>query len=462
MRPVTLAMTERTHRAARRHLFPGDGLEAAGFFLCNQGAGKSHQRLMVAEFVGASHELSERHADRVVWPFAECFRPETIARIDRAGQSIVTVHSHPNGSAAFSRIDDGNDRELFPSVNAWFDDGRVNGSAIMLPNGAVVARTVTENGFVPFRSVNAVGDRISIWGSRPQAPHTEYERKLCQTLGSGTLDQLRAMRAGVVGCSGTGSIMIELLTRNCIGELVLVDDDIVEEKNLNRLVNGTLADARDGKPKVHALTEAIDRAGLGTKVDAHDALSDSPDAVAALIDCDVLFGCVDSAFGRYHLDCLASAYLIPYFDVGVHIEADGTGAIGAADAVAHYVHPEGASLLSHGVYDMNQVGAENMKRAHPDLYEEQRAAGYLAAVGDEQPAVMSLNMQAACMAFNDFLARVHTFRLDQDCEFATQRFRLVHGCYQCEPDSGQPHRLLQRYRATGDASALVKNNFRRD
>jgi len=255
--------------------------------------------------------------------------------------------------------------------------------------------------------------------------------------------------------------MTELLARNCVGSLVLVDDDFVEEKNLNRLVNGTLADAKDGKPKVHALAAAIDRAGLGTRVDAHDALTDSPGAVAALVDCDVLFGCVDSAFGRYHLDCLASAYLIPYFDVGVHIEADGTGRIDAADAVAHYVHPEGSSLLSRGAYDLNQVRAENCRRTDPDTYARHRAAGYLASVGDERPAVMSLNMQAACMAFNDFLARIHAFRLDPDGEFATQRFRLAHGCYERETDDGTPCPLLKTYRGMGDASILVKNNLRR-
>lgn len=463
MKRLTLAMTKRTHELAFRYLFPGDGLEAAGVFICNQGSGKYHQRLVVAEFVGLSHKLSDRRVNRVTWPFEAHFAPDTISNIDRLGQSVITVHSHPNGGNEFSEVDDENDRELFASVNAWFDDDRVNGAAIMLPDGSIVARSVEESGqFRAFRSVNVVGDNILIWSSKEQKHSTAYERKLSQTFGGGTLDRLRAMRVGVVGCSGTGSIVIELLARNCVGQLVIVDNDVLEEKNLNRIVNGSIVDAKNKRSKVDAIRGAVERTGLGTQIDAYDALTDSPEVVSALVDCDVLFGCVDSAFGRYHLECLASAYLIPYFDVGVHIDADGTGDIGAADAVSHYVHPDGRDLWSRGAYHMDQVTAENWHRADPEHYERQRVAGYLAAVGEEQPAVMSVNMQAACMAFNDFIARVHAFRLDQDRQFATQRFRLVHGCFESEADDGKPHRLFGRYRGAGDNSLLVRNNIRRD
>ncbi len=463
MKLLTLAMTKRTHESAFRYLFPGDGLEAAGVFICNQGSGKHHQRLVVEEFVGLPHELSDRNVHRVTWPFEEHFAPDTIADIDRWGQSVITVHSHPDGGKEFSEIDDDNDRELFASVNAWFDDDRINGAAIMLPDGSIVARAVGRSGqFRGFRSVNVVGDSIWIWNKTLQKHATAYERKLSQTFGAGTLDRLRAMKAGVVGCSGTGSIVIELLSRNCVGQLVIVDNDVLEEKNLNRVVNVSMKDARDRRSKVEALSGAVERIGLGTQLDAYDALTDSPEVVSALIDCDVIFGCVDSAFGRYHLDCLASAYLIPYFDVGVHIDADGTGKIGAADAVSHYIHPDGRDLWSRGAYRMDQVTAEHWQRTDPDYYARQRVAGYLAAVGEEQPAVMSVNMQAACMAFNDFLARVQTFRFDQNREFATQRFRLVHGCFEAESDDGEPHRLFERYRGTGDNSLLVRNNTRRD
>ena len=459
MTTAKLVLTQRCHEAVFTQLFPGDGLEAAAVLLCNQGKGEKFDRLIVTDVLFAPHDASERKEDFVAWPFGDCLSPEKISRIDQLGQSIITIHSHPNDVSEFSAIDDRNDRELFHSICNWFDDQRLNGSAIMLPDGRIQARTVSSAGeFAEMEAVAAVGDSIRLWKPHRYWKKTGYSRKLAQTFGAGTLDVLRSMRAGVVGCSGTGSIMIELLARNCVGELVIVDPDILEEKNLNRMIGGTMDDVRRKRSKVNTVDRAVRAMGMGTKVQIHQDFTDSAGVVAALVDCDVLFGCVDSAFGRYHLDCLASAYLIPYFDLGVHLEADGEGGITAADAVSHYVHPEGQSLLARGAYTMEQVTSENWRRADSAYYQEQRQAGYLAAVGEEQPAVMSVNMQAACMAFNDFLARIHQFRLDDNREFATQRFRLAHGCYENEMDQGGPHSLMKKYVGTGDRSLLVKNN----
>ena len=459
MKTAIMAMTARRHKAIFDHLFPGDGLEAAAILLCNQGTGQLYHRLIVAEILSLPYHHSKRRQDSVSWPFGEYLSPAKISDIDRRRQSIVTIHSHPNKYERFSRVDDRNDRELFASVGNWFDDGRLNGSAIMLPDGTIRARTVDIRGeFTGMSTVSVVGNDIRIWKQLRQKKQTAYHGKLSQTFGQGTLELLRKMRVGVVGCSGTGSIIVELLVRNCVGELVIVDNDVVEEKNLNRIINSTMSAARKKLPKVSAIKQAIRAIGMNTKVESVQGLTDLPEVVQALVDCDVIFGCVDSAFGRYHLDCLASAYLIPYFDVGVHLEADGKGGITAADAVSHYIHPEGDSLLSRGAYTMEQVTAENWQRTDPAYYRQQHMAGYLAAVGEEQPAVISVNMQAACMAFNDFVARIHDYRFDDNREFGSQRFRLVHGHHENTADEGSPHPLMKKYSETGDGSLLVKNN----
>lgn len=459
----TLAMTARAHDALMDYLFPGDGLEAAAILICNRGTGRFGQRLLVADIVCPPYEKCHRRPDEVLWPFAEIVSPELITNIDRRSQSLVTIHSHPESQARFSPIDDKNDRVLLPSVSGWFDDERSHGAAVIQADGVIRARTIDEAGaFVPIQTVAVIGDDIKSWKQAPASPVQPHESRLKQTFGQGTLELLRGMRVGVVGCSGTGSIVVELLTRNAIRELVIVDDDMLDTINLNRIVNGTSADADQQKPKVLAIKEAIDRIGLGTVVHALEGATDSAAIVRALVDCDVIFGCVDTAFGRYHLDCIASAYLIPYFDVGVNLDADGDGGILSADAVAHYVHPQGSSLLSRGAYTMDQVTAELWRRADPAYYDQQRLAGYLAAVGEDQPAVMSVNMQASCLAFNDFLARLARFRFDPNGDFSTQRFRLVHGSFEIDAAGEEPHRLLRPYVGTGDKSLLVRNNIAHD
>jgi len=456
----SLVFTGSQHKALLEYLHPGDSLEAVAVVLCHRGQGRRGFRLMAKELMLIpADECPQKTESRVFWNFGKFFPADKIAEIDKSGMSIVTIHSHPNGYDNFSAVDNGNDEGLFRSVCNWFDDDRPNGSAIMLPDGKVVARTVDGKGkFSPVESVSVVADDIRAW--KRQSKKGKFHAaglRVLQTFGKGTFDLLRQMRVGVVGCSGTGSVIVELLARNCVGNLVIVDPDVVEEKNLNRIINAKKEDADKSVPKVDALKHAAESMGTEVLADAYQSDTANEEVIKALVDCDVIFGCVDSARGRYHLECIASAYLIPYFDVGVNLEADGDGGIAQADAVAHYMHPENASLLSRGAYTSEQVRAEDLRSSDMKRYEEQKQAGYLAAVGEDQPAVVSINMQAACMAFNDFMARLHGFRLDDNAEFAVQRFRIVHGVYANETAGGKSAPIFRKCLGMGDRSFLIQN-----
>lgn len=82
---------------------------------------------------------------------------------------------------------------------------------------------------------------------------------------------MRQLRVAVVGCSGTGSIVVEQLARLGVGHLILVDPDVVEYKNLNRILNSTNEDAALRRSKVEVMARAIARMGLGTTVELHQA-----------------------------------------------------------------------------------------------------------------------------------------------------------------------------------------------
>lgn len=455
----TLVLTASTHQKLKTHLFPGDGLESAAILLCHLGRGIRGVRLMVSEMVLVpAHECTKRSRGRVIWPFAAYMDADRITQIDTDELCIVTIHSHPEGADQFSPIDNNNDRVLFSSVCGWFDDDRPNGSAIMLPDGSMVARTCNGNRFTAIDTVCVAGDDIQLWKhNNKRAEIPDYATRIAQTFGKGTLNLLRQMKVGVIGCSGTGSVIVELLARNCVGNLVLVDPDVVEKKNLNRIVNARNNDADQASPKAKVLKKAVEAMGTGVTVDACYADTYGNQVLEKLIECDALFGCVDSALGRYHLDCMASAYLIPYFDVGVGLVADRDGSISQADATAHYVHPESPGLLDRGVYTSEQVTAEGWKRDNEAYYEQQKTAGYLQGVAEDQPAVLSVNMQAACLAFNDFLARIHRFRLDQNVEFTAQVMQLVQGCYLSNELLPVKSSIFRKYMGMGDKSLLIRN-----
>jgi hypothetical protein len=75
----------------QRHLFPGDGLEAAALLLCAQ-TGERRRKLLGREIVAVPYNRCARTPSFIIWPgeYVE-------AAIDRAalrGDAVIAVHSH--------------------------------------------------------------------------------------------------------------------------------------------------------------------------------------------------------------------------------------------------------------------------------------------------------------------------------------------------------------------------------
>ena len=453
MHTATLSLTKLQHAELSAHLFPDDGCEAVAVALCGRLRDAERHRLLLHRLVPVPYEVcSERKPDRVTWPTE--ILPPLLEQARLRGLAILKIHGHRHPSP-FSTIDDRADRALFPSVHAWTEHGP-HASAIMFRDGSMIGRLVDEDGrFHPLNSVNVVGDDLSFWpAERRGTAVPEFGRRVAQTFGSGTFDRLRRLRVGIVGCSGTGSPLIEQLARNCVGTLVLVDPDRVEEKNLNRILNATMDDARQGRLKVDVAARAVAGMGLGTVVETHPRNLFDPHTVRAVAGCDVVFGCMDSIDGRHLLNKLATFYLIPYFDLGVKLEADGKGGVDQVCGTVHYLQPGGSSLLSRHVYTMEQVRAAGLLRTDPAAYRTQIEDGYIRGVQEERPAVVQLNTLVASLAVNEFLARLHPYRLDPNADYTVHRVSISHGIYEHEQD-GDPCPMLARHVGRGDVTPLL-------
>jgi hypothetical protein len=446
---TTLTMTEAQRSTLVAHLFPDDGCEAVAIALCGRARRGGEHRLIVRRLELIPYEAcSVRTPDQVTWPTSVLV--PLLMEACKRGWAVLKIHGH-RGYARFSDIDDHSDRQLFPSVYAWTDSTEPHGSAIVMDDGRVFGRVVHEDGtFEPLSAVKVVGDDIVIFRAQQRAAAIpEYARRVAQTFGAGTFDTLRQLRIGVVGCSGTGSPVIEQLARNCVGELVLVDPDAVEEKNLNRILNTTMADALSGAYKVDVAARTIAQMKLGTKVRTFAKTLFNREVVDSLSGCDVLFGCVDTLDGRLLLNKLASFYAIPYFDLGVKIEADGRGGVDQVCGSVHYLKPGGASLVSRHVFTLEQARVAGLKRTNAAEYESLLAEGYIRGVQEDRPAVIQLNLLIASLAVNELLARVHPYRLDSNDQYATTRVSLSHGIFGYEAE-GDACEAIGRHVGKGD------------
>jgi hypothetical protein len=426
---VSLTLSQQQRHELARHLFPDDGCEAVALILCGRAAHGNQHRLLARRIELIPYaECSVRAPDQVTWS-TERLIP-LLAEAEKKEMAIVKIHGH-KGFDRFSATDDSSDQALFPSIHCWLEHDLPHGSAILMEDGRCFGRVVDELGyFTPFSRVTIVGDDIEIFYDSPdgRVDVPEFGRRVAQTFGQGTYDTLAKLRVGVIGCSGTGSPVVEQLARNCVGSLVLVDPDHIEFKNLNRIYNSTAADASEGTAKVEVLSRAISAMGLGTQVEAYRDTLFNRGVVKALSACDVVIGCMDSVDGRFALNKIASFYMIPYLDLGVRIDSDGKGGVDQVCGSVHYIKP--------GEYKK--------------LLEE----GYIRGVQEDRPAVIQLNTLIASIAINELLARLHPYRIDPNGDFAIVRVSLSHAIYDHEPD-GPPCAVIGRHMGRGDVEPLL-------
>lgn len=456
---VTLSLTGEQHERLRAFLFPGDGKEAAAIALCGRCVGKYRHRLLIHELHEIPYEVcSERSPYRVTWPTD--FIVPLLDKAEKKGLSVVKFHSHPGYFPKFSETDDAGDSDLLPAIRNYVEADVPHGSVVMLPDGSMFGRVLWKtNCFIPLNRISVAGPDIFFWDEKAATSNlSDFRASHKQAFGEGTTNLLSQLSIAVVGCSGTGSPLIEQLVRLGVGELILVDDDYVEDRNVNRIVNSTMEDARKNRPKVDVLTEAIERIGLGTKVRPYKLNLSNSEAIRAVAEADIVFGCMDTITGRFLLNLIATYYIIPYFDLGVRLEAvsDGLeqGKIREICGSVHYLQPGRSSLLSRGLVSLRKVQAEGLRQNDPASYNLQKKEGYIRGIQENRPAVISVNMFIAALAVNDFLARLHPYREQSNGDIASIEFSLRSLELFPDPEEEQCA-ALSSFVGTGDVKPLL-------
>lgn len=452
-----LRMTEKQHRLLQQHLFPGDGCESMALALCGRLTTKDREIICIHEILLVPDESCQaREPDLVTWH--PSVGRALFERAANESMAILKIHSHPNGYADFSETDDHSDLQLFDSLHGWCDDGLSHASVVMLNNGQMFGRFIdSTRAFHRIDRIALVGDDIKFFDREVAEATDETQLRTVQAFGEGTARLLKSISIAIVGCSGTGSWMIEQLARLGVGELILIDPDVVEYKNLNRIVGSRAVDVLNMRPKVEVLRESVEAMGTGVKVTAICDSTYSLEVAKTVAGCDIVVGCMDSVEGRNRLNQIATFYLIPYFDLGVRLDSDGLGGISHICGNVNYLLPDGSSLLSRGCFTAESLRNEIIRRTNPEQYKELLDEGYIKGAKVESPAVISINGFCATMAVNEILARLHSFRDGSNQEFRRQQFDLVNTFWQ-QIDDTPECRLLSKYAGRGDMIPFLDTN----
>ncbi len=398
--PTNLRLAGQDWAALRKHFqssFRSSlGLEVGAVGILGESRGNGKYEFLLAKVIWPEPGDVEMRHDGLVFR-ASYLRRAHLAMRSEGLAGLVTFHTHSGAGqyVSFSPYDDSQDpllvenlTELEPSTKlvsvvvgknsqcgrVWFSPGRYEESTELI----------------------VVGDQLSYYllTGRPQPPPPPpaalFDRALALTP-TGALNRLSRMVVAVVGASGTGSLVCELLARAGCQHLIVIDDDAVLDINLNRILHATPEDARCRAPKVEVLRRGIEGLGLGCHVEAVQDNVLADDVLMRLRDADLIFGCVDKAYPRKLLCEFSYRYLRPYIDVGSEIGGDEQGIV-SLDSRTNYVAPGRSCLLCTGLVTPRELTFESLSRAER---ERVIALGYSRDLIIKKPVVMDLNMRSA-------------------------------------------------------------------
>ncbi|MFA5599153.1 MAG: ThiF family adenylyltransferase [Phenylobacterium sp.] len=316
------------------------------------------------------------------------------------GLSLIIAHSHPGSLSTFSGTDDQNEKEMMPRLLMITDNNVPHGTLVMNSNGRVDARF-----WGPYSKSPQPIDWINIVGrpminlptlsneSYPERINIDLFDRQVKMFGSEGQKLLSETKVTIIGAGGTGSVVGIQLAYLGVEKLFLIDHDIVDYSNLNRLLGATKKDI--GRNKIDVLSDAILNINPQAKIEKSlEKISEKNDPPVHLIDSCIIFLCTDNMSSRVIVNDLSLRFLIPVIDVGVGIQAD-KGRVSAAGGSIYLSVP-------------GELCLQCLNRINPDmLYQEIMAAenhiGYVLGEKVESPAVISLNSTVASQAVNIFI-----------------------------------------------------------
>jgi molybdopterin/thiamine biosynthesis adenylyltransferase len=376
------------------HLFQDDD-EHGAVILAGRADGPRGPRLLAREVVLAQDGTDYVPGQTGYRALTPTFVRDAAVRARDERLAYIAVHNHfGDRSVGFSTTDLASHDRGYPALRQI--TGQIVGGLVLtphaaagdlwLPNGSRVdlAETV-----MPAGNLIRLRPRPAVENGPPDAMH-ERQARLFGSLGQEVLSR---MRVAVVGLGGVGSILVEGLARLGVGHLVLIDDDIVDETNLSRLIAAEPDDV--GKPKTLPAIRNARRANPQIHLTVLPERVESTNARNALTTCDWIFLAADSDSARFWVNATANQYLIPATQIGIRIPITRGGAVGRIHAVNRFLAPGSGCMWCNELINPTELAID----MHPG--HERTAARYVTGV--PAPSVIALNGVAAMEAVSHFM-----------------------------------------------------------
>lgn len=354
---------------------------------------------------------------------------------------LIDVHTHPfaHRSVSFSGIDDRDEINFLKFVNENFDD--IHYASIVFSQEEYEARYWAFDGGKASASpmtikTPTIGEGIT----NSKAYHRDLSRIDPELASDGFLNRT-ALALGhetlkaivdpssimIVGVGGLGSVIAENLVHMGFEKLVLVDDDVVEKSNLNRIVGAYWKDAEVATPKVEAVARHLQAIRPSVQIRCEQKKIEDLEVDAEIASLDWLILATDNHSSRFAAQELAFRLFIPFVSAGVAITVED-GVISDYSGEVIVVRPgdrfcltclnrlnptkiafERASDLALAEQSLEGSTTSQQTELRPDL---ERLKGYVSGANVKEPAVKTLNSVLGALAVEQLIDQ-YTGRTEQ-------------------------------------------------
>ena len=219
-------------------------------------------------------------------------------------------------------------------------------------------------------------------------------------------NRLSSTKVIVVGVGGLGSHVVQQLAFLGVKDITIIDQDVSDVTNLNRLIGAHHNDHLSNLAKVaimERMIREIDPTIKITKIEKNLISKESFDAVK---NTNYVFGCVDNDGPRLVLTELCSAYKQPYFDLASEIILDSKLDYGGRVCFSNagqgcLVCLDEISSNEVGEYFMSKESKGDRRKIYGLAVEAQQDSG---------PSVVTLNGVVASLAIMEFMVHVTGIR----------------------------------------------------
>ncbi|MEO6889205.1 MAG: ThiF family adenylyltransferase [Ktedonobacteraceae bacterium] len=335
--------------------------------------------------------------------------------------TMIDVHTHPfsRASVAFSATDDGDERTFFRFLSTTF--AGLHYASIVFSQSSYSARVWTRKSGSPVARKALLKTQTSPENIASADFHehgADRDETMLLTGEEGFfhrsalalgLDVMRTIMheqvISIVGVGGLGSVVAEHLIHMGFHEIHLIDPDVLDLSNLNRVVGAYYEDAQQKRAKADVVKRHLTNINPKARVLAHknDVYDKEVESVLALSDWMIV--ATDTHASRLKVQELSVQYFVPLLSLGVNITVkDDICEDMSGEVITARV---GDALCLQCLQRINPITVASERHPDTTIRDALVKRGYVRGKEIKEPAVKTLNTVVATMAV-DMLINQYT------------------------------------------------------